>query len=66
MCLYGCYRETGGVTIPHNCPYYAPMAPITPHIIQGNEKFGTCEIWNGEIWCGENLAPILKYHRKMA
>ena len=25
---------------------------------------GTCKIWNGEIWCGANLAPILKYYGK--
>ena len=25
---------------------------------------GTCDNWNGEIWCGEELAPILKYHCK--
>ena len=24
-----------------------------------------CNIWNGEIWCGANLAPILKSHYKM-
>ena len=23
-------------------------------------------IWNGEIWCGENLIPILKYCCKIA
>ena len=23
---------------------------------------GTCELWNGRIWCGQNLAPILKHH----
>ena len=27
--------------------------------------FGTCEIWNGKIWCGEILAPIVKYYCKM-
>ena len=29
------------------------------------EKLGTCEVWNGELWCGENSAPILKYYRKI-
>ena len=27
---------------------------------RGRQVLGTCEIWNGEIWCGEHLAPILK------
>ena len=26
---------------------------------------GTCDIWNGEICCRENLAPILKYRCKI-
>ena len=25
-------------------------------------KLGTCEVWNGKIWCGESLAHILEYH----
>ena len=30
----------------------------------GGGGMGTCDIWNGETWCGERLAPILKYHCK--
>ena len=26
----------------------------------GGGKLGTCDIWNGEVWCGEKLASILK------
>ena len=28
---------------------------------RGGGGLGTCDIWNGEIWCGEMLVPILKY-----
>ena len=27
-------------------------------------KLGMCDIWKSEIWCGENSAPLLKYHCK--
>ena len=27
--------------------------------------FGTCDIWNGEVWCVENLASFLKCHGKI-
>ena len=32
--------------------------------VGGEGGIGTCDIWKGEIWCGENLVPILKYHSK--
>ena len=32
---------------------------------RGRGGLGTCGIWNGEIWCGENLSPTLKYHCKI-
>ena len=35
-----------------------------PFEYRGRGGLGTCENWNGERWCGENLAPILKCHRK--
>ena len=25
-------------------------------------ELGTCESWNGQIWCGENLAPLIECH----
>ena len=31
----------------------------------GGGGVGTCEIRIGEIWCRENLEPILKSHRKI-
>ena len=37
-------------------------ADIIVHI-PGRGKLGTCKHWNGEVCCGENLAPI-KYHCK--
>ena len=53
-------------------PPSLPLAPHPKHIPfslgshripgGGNLKFDTCDIWNREIWCRENLAPILKYH----
>ena len=33
--------------------------------IPGRGQLGTFKIWNGQIWCGENLAPILKSHGKI-
>ena len=31
-------------------------------VLGGEGGSGTCDIWNGEIWCGVDLAPTLKYH----
>ena len=33
--------------------------------IAGGGGLGTCDIWNGEDWCGENFVPILNYHGKI-
>ena len=51
-------------------PYYkVPSRPgVTLLLFVGvviRGKLGTCEMWNGELWCGEDLAPILKYHCKV-
>ena len=42
----------------HSVCALSALPMITPQCTAG---FGTSEIWNGEIWCRENLTPILKY-----
>ena len=30
--------------------------------VPGRGRLGASENWNGVVWCGENLAQVLKYH----
>ena len=53
-CMLPCAYKSA----PHTC-----QARETGKV--GREKLGTCHIWNGEIWWGENLALILKHHCKI-
>ena len=51
------------VAIPTSFPVSAfSKALLFKFDIMGRGKLGKCEIWNSEIWCREDLAPILRGH----
>ena len=52
----------GGATKTLPCNVHPPTSnPLAT----GAGKFWYLWIWDGEIWCGENLAPLLKSHGKI-
>ena len=59
----GALERGGGVPPPLSMRPGGALAPAKQG--GGGGGLGTCDIRNGELWCEEDLTPIVKYHCKM-